>query len=90
MGEMKINIRSFKGQRFNVTAKPTDKIQDLVMQVAREAGLDYNEIRLISQEKDLSHNLNSTVEELGIADGSTIMIALRLPGGQLSRKVETA
>ena len=87
---MNINFRSVKGQRFNVTVKHTDKVQDLVMSVAREAGLDHNEIRLIYEMKDLSNNLNSSVGELGIVDGSTITIALRVVGGLASHNLEAA
>ncbi len=48
---MKINVRSFKGQRFNVTVNPTDKVDYLLKEVAREAGLDYNEVRLLFEDK---------------------------------------
>lgn len=61
MGGMKVNVRSFKGQRFNVIVNPTDKVHDLLKEVAREAGLDYNEVRLLFESKDLSNNLDSTV-----------------------------
>jgi hypothetical protein len=79
---IQVNVKSMNGMVFNKKLKLTDKCEDLIKATAASSGHDAKAIRLIHVGKDISESQEKTIEELGIENGSTMFLVLRLVGGQ--------
>lgn len=79
---IQINVKSVNGQKFSVRVKTNDTTEQLIAATAAVSGYAANTIRLIHAGKDITESQGKTVDELGVENGSTLFVVMRLAGGQ--------
>jgi uncharacterized protein YegL len=78
-GTISFFVKTLTGKHFDLSALPTESICDIKMMIQDLEGIPTDQQRLIYAGKQLEDD--QTMDELGIIDGCTFHLVLRLRGG---------
>jgi hypothetical protein len=76
-----ITVKQLNGNQYKVRVKTDDSTGQLIANTAAASGIDAKSIRLIHAGKDITENQAKTVDDLGVVEGSTLFVVVRLEGG---------
>lgn len=78
---IQVTVKQINGQSFKVTVNANTTNEQLIAATSAASGMEAKTIRLIHAGKDITEEKN-TVAGMGLENGSTVFVVLRLEGGK--------
>lgn len=79
---IKVIVKQTNGQIFNVPIQTNATKEQLIAATSTMSGYESSAIRLIYSGKDITDHKGRTVEEMGMENGSSMFVVMRLVGGK--------
>lgn len=83
---IQVIVKQINGQVFKVSIKTNATKDQLIAATSTVTSYEASTIRLIYAGKDISDHEGKTVEEMGVENGSTMFVVMRLAGGKMEDK----